>query len=413
MSNAPQPLDRDRLLSLADKTIDGTASAEEAGQLETLLEQDADARRAYLRYALLCGQLSLTEVDVHAARPDQPAVGGSGRAFRLWRGAAMAIAVAATILVAVFVGPRLLRDGAPPDERPIATRDGNRDDSLHYDNRDLPLQTVATLRPTESVSRRISSTTLRVQRGAARFDSVSGAAVRVEGPAMFGISSRSSGVLFSGSVHTRLEKPDSTYSIVTSNLRIVDLGTEFRVTVIDNEHVRVHVLDGEVDVQSRVRLPLYYWNFDRPRGSLEEKDAVDDAAHISLGAAARRVEGLIGSGAIDFDNTPASAVRIDDSAGDHVGEGRMACSVGITIEAVFVSRWTGKNMDYDEIFRKEDGDYRMLLSFQNDGDDYDYDFPQVEPGPCLSFGLHLEQHGAIASLTCLWTDTMDARRSAT
>ena len=174
---------------------------------------------------------------------------------------------------------------------------------------------------------------------------------------------------------------------------VVDLGTEFRVTVIDNEHVRVHVLDGAVDVQSRVRLPLYYWNFDRPRGSLDEKDAVDDAAHISLGAAARRVEGLIGSGAIDFDNTPASAVRIDDSAGDHVGEGRMACSVGITIEAVFVSRWTGKYMDYDEIFRKEDGEYRMLLSFQNDGEDYDYDFPQVEPGPCLSFGLHLEQHG--------------------
>lgn len=39
MSKDPQPLDRDRLLSLADKTIDGTASAEEAGQLETLLEQ--------------------------------------------------------------------------------------------------------------------------------------------------------------------------------------------------------------------------------------------------------------------------------------------------------------------------------------------------------------------------------------
>ena len=50
-------------------------------------------------------------------------------------------------------------------------------------------------------------------------------------------------------------------------------------------------------------------------------------------------------------------------------------------------------MDYDEIFRKEDGNHRMLLSFQNDGDLNNFDIPEVTPGPCLSFGLHLEQRG--------------------
>ena len=50
-------------------------------------------------------------------------------------------------------------------------------------------------------------------------------------------------------------------------------------------------------------------------------------------------------------------------------------------------------MDYDEIFRKEDGNHRMLLSFQNDDDVNNFDVPEVTPGPCLSFGLHLEQHG--------------------
>lgn len=50
-------------------------------------------------------------------------------------------------------------------------------------------------------------------------------------------------------------------------------------------------------------------------------------------------------------------------------------------------------MDYDEIFRKEDGNHRMLLSFQNDGGSNNFAVPEVSPGPCLSFGLHLEQRG--------------------
>jgi hypothetical protein len=49
--------------------------------------------------------------------------------------------------------------------------------------------------------------------------------------------------------------------------------------------------------------------------------------------------------------------------GAEVGTGNMACSSGISIEALLVCRWSGRHMDYDEIFRKEDGNHRMLLSF--------------------------------------------------
>jgi len=79
--------------------------------------------------------------------------------------------------------------------------------------------------------------------------------------------------------------------------------------------------------------------------------------------------------------------------GREVGTGEMACSSGISIEALVISRWSGREMDYDEIFRKEDGNHRMLLSFQNDGESNDFDVPDVPPGPCLSFGMHLQQHG--------------------
>ena len=47
-------------------------------------------------------------------------------------------------------------------------------------------------------------------------------------------------------------------------------------------------------------------------------------------------------------------------------------------------------MDYDEIYRKEDGNCRVLLSFQNDGmTNAVHSEPAVAAGPCLSFGLHL------------------------
>ncbi|MFM8702627.1 MAG: LamG domain-containing protein, partial [Planctomycetia bacterium] len=67
---------------------------------------------------------------------------------------------------------------------------------------------------------------------------------------------------------------------------------------------------------------------------------------------------------------------------------------GISIEAVIVSRWTGSHRDYDEIYRKEDGTSRVLLSFQNDSPNYGgFSEPTVAGGPCLSFGLHLAGRG--------------------
>ena len=48
------------------------------------------------------------------------------------------------------------------------------------------------------------------------------------------------------------------YSIQTSSLRVVDRGTNFRVATMEHDRIRGDVIDGEVEVQSRVRRPLYY-----------------------------------------------------------------------------------------------------------------------------------------------------------
>lgn len=391
MNHDSKQFDRNRLIALADEAISRTASAEEIRQLEAMLRNDAEARREYLRYALLCGQLSLTTIEPPPITHRRPSVVVlRNRNQRLWSGVTIAIAAAAAILVAVLIGP----SATDQTQRHHASVRRELNNSVfeisHYDNRDLPVETVAMLRSGPSLSRSISPTTLRIAHGTTRFDSASGADVHVEGPAVFGVSSQASGVLYSGSVLTRLRDPNSTFSVLASNLRIVDLGTEFRVAMIDDHHVKIQVLDGKVDVQARIRLPLYFWNFDPRSETLGKKFSIGQSA-FTLGPSARRVQGIIGDGAMGFDNTKHSYVQIDRDATGPLAAGPTTSSSGVSIEAMFVSRWRAKYLDYDEIFRKEDGVYRMLLSFQNDSNAaWDYAFPPVADGPCLSFGLHLD-----------------------
>ena len=398
MSHDSAPLD-ESILKLADSVFDGTASADDAQQLEAQLRGNPEIQKAYLRYAILNGQLSLTDPALSASAPASlkmetigvsegrevikpPANRPRSRAALPWRIITVATTVAATILMALWLWPR------EPSSTEQAEQPNHEPESIlaHYDDRSLPVDTVATVDSDPS-----GPTTLKNDRGEAQFASASGADVRLEETTMFGVSSPDGGVLFKGTVNARLNDPDSSFSVETANLRVVDLGTEFRVSHVDNQHVRVEVLDGEVEVQSRVRLPSYFFTFDstdaEPGGDV---DLISRASYV-IGPATARASGLVGNGALTFNNSADAFVRVHGGTDTKVGKGRMACSSGISIEAMFVSHWTGKFGDYDEIFRKDDGVHRILLSFQNDKTRFAV--PEVERGPCLSFGLHLEGHG--------------------
>jgi hypothetical protein len=228
-----------------------------------------------------------------------------------------------------------------------------------------------------------------------RLTSADGADVRLEGSSRFGFASGDSGALFRGSVRARVEDPTKTFSVVTSNLRVVDLGTDFRVSQLDADRVAVTVLDGDVEVQSRVRLPVCYWPFDdRDKNHRGTDQRLTTDAMQSLpaecGDALQRCDGIVGQGAVRLDNSTGSFARVEGGTGEKVGLGTLSAAEGITIEALIISQWTAAFRDYDEIYRKEDGNCRVLLCFQNDGDRHTcHAEPAVAPGPCLSFGLHL------------------------
>jgi hypothetical protein len=246
-----------------------------------------------------------------------------------------------------------------------------------------------------TTAREIPPTTLESNASGMRLTSADGADVRLEGPSRFGFASGDSGALYSGSVRARVADPTKTFSVVTSNLRVVDLGTEFRVSQLGADRVAVTVLDGDVEVQSRVRLPVCYWPFDDgDNDTRDNNDRVTTDAMQSLqaafGDALQRCGGIVGPGALRFDNSVGSFARVQGGTGEKVGLGTLSAAEGISIEAMIISQWNAAPKDYDEIYRKEDGNCRVLLSFQNDGTRHAHQSePAVTSGPCLSFGLHL------------------------
>jgi hypothetical protein len=396
------PSDTHQVIELAELVLMEAASAQNISELESLIANDHELRRVYLRYVLVHGQLALTSIGLpemgashqasreYLAPSPSPSLSMSTHPYRILRWTA----IAATVLWMVFVGIYLVgsqshRFRTTTNRSVLAS---NETATEHYDNRALPVHVVGVLETDRSQS--ISPTTLTVHEGAARLTTTDGIDVQIEGPAMFGASSRSEGVLFEGSVHASLTRPDTNYSIQTSSLRVADRGTNFRVSTMDDDRIRVDVMEGEVEVQARVRSPLYYWSFDDDGSDGNEAIAIQPKAELRyFGAHIRQSPGLVGSGALVFANRNEEFVRVETGAGIEVGTGGLACSSGISIEALVVCGWSGQSKDYDEIFRKDDGIHRMLLSFQNDGDSNDFDFPKVVPGPCLSFGLHLEKHG--------------------
>jgi hypothetical protein len=421
----------ERLLSLTADYLNGAISPAETAELESLLTQDPIARQVFLDASLLHAQLATTPVALGYERGREADSKGDRHLLlrktsqspptqnetvpkcSLPRAAALAagLLLAAACLALILTEPAAPRR-AVPDRLAVPAVAPAEPNDLHYDNRQLPITTVAVLHnddsknnaaDTAATNRDITPSTLESAAGGMRLTSADGADVRLEGPSRFGFASGDSGALFSGSVRARVDDPAKTFSVVASNLRVVDLGTEFRVSQIDDERVAVTVLDGDVEVQSRVRLPVCYWPFDDRGNDQRDNDQRDNDQRVTtdtmqslqaaFGDALQRCNGIVGQGAVRFDNSTGSFARVQGGTGEKVGLGTLSAAEGITVEALIISNWTAAFRDYDELYRKEDGNCRVLLSFQNDGDAHaDFCEPSVPPGPCLSFGLYLAGH---------------------
>ena len=143
----------------------------------------------------------------------------------------------------------------------------------------------------------------------------------------------------------------------------------------DPATIVVTLTDDDMNIADLVS----YWNFDESNGG-----TVFDLVggnHGGLGIGTSRVAGLVGTGALSFNDTSNAFVN----AGSGVGN-NFSTTTGIAVEALIRPTWSG--VGYDEIFRKEDGGDRILLAFQSDGNNGSAQ-PAVSPGATLTFGLNV------------------------
>ena len=90
---------------------------------------------------------------------------------------------------------------------------------------------------------------LKIRKGTLRLDFYSGARVVLEGPAALDLLSPDLARLDSGKLTANVPPPAEGFTIVNANLRVVDRGTEFGMSVGNTGDCEVHVFDGEVELQ--------------------------------------------------------------------------------------------------------------------------------------------------------------------
>lgn len=190
----------------------------------------------------------------------------------------------------------------------------------------------------------------------------------------------------------------------SNNSNLIISGTNFKVLsggstlTVDLTHELPQITTGQSTtlIPKRWR-PNHFWSFD---GQGEQaKDFAGNSAGIpSKGAV--RTDGLVGSGAFQFDNTKDARINVGSGGGTAPATGSFSVTDGVTIEALIVPEYNGKTYlgrnhgEIDEIFRKDqdDKDHRMLLSFQNDKGKTMLK-PEGDFDESLSFGLYLVGQG--------------------
>jgi hypothetical protein len=240
--------DQARLERLANAYFDKELTAEEKRELEAILLGSARARRIFLDYSEWHGLTrewalrSQGESLMADFPPTRRTAGRSGHIVALVAG------LAACLLLGWWLMPErenLVPSLTEEEENPL------RDDvALLAQAIDVEWEAGT---PARAVGTALSKGMLKIRKGTLRLDFYSGARVILEGPAAIDLLSQDLARLHQGKLTARVPPPAEGFTILNSDLRVVDRGTEFGMNV-QGDNCEVHVFDGEVELQGNVPL---------------------------------------------------------------------------------------------------------------------------------------------------------------
>ncbi|WP_437201164.1 LamG-like jellyroll fold domain-containing protein [Planctomicrobium sp. SH664] len=247
------------------RVADGRVGPEEFAALQSRLLADEGFRNRYVLHMGL--EASLYE-EMHI----QSAISiPTRRRNRLRRLVLLIASVAACLLIGAAIGAGLQSSGrlaAAPDVAPSLLKESENEPAapaptqnslaaLPADRRGETLAIVTYSSQSEngaqgpsvfSPGQRLSSGTIHLSEGELQLEFVNGAQVLFAGPAVFDINSSKEIKLHSGRAATRVPKTAKGFVVKAPDAAVVDLGTEFTLTVNDEGRSDVGVTEGEVEV---------------------------------------------------------------------------------------------------------------------------------------------------------------------
>ena len=246
-----EPPAGDQLDRLLARVVDESATDADLAVLEELLQED-DARRRYVRYLDLHADLQDRLLDDSKAfsPPSQPASARSeGAGWKVTQGLTGWITAAiALIVLAGVVFQRNAQRGTDATSVPVADRGQEEASDLGV----AVLTRASGLQGEHTADwvrgKTIPPGTLEWDAGLLQLEFYCGATVVAEGPASLEILDDSRVVCRSGRLRAHVPPPARGFAVLAPAVELVDLGTEFGISVEANGATEIHVFDGAVEL---------------------------------------------------------------------------------------------------------------------------------------------------------------------
>lgn len=253
-----------RLSQIIEAHLEGRLTSTEAEELNRALVGEPETRRQFWEHTALHG---LTQ---EAARLEwlgtaTPEVANKIVRLPAWRWAAPLAAAAAVVFLAVAWWIQT------PKETDATT-------GVAVLSRVVGVEWADAASPAAGAV--LAPVTLRLKSGAVLVEFFSGARLVLEGPAELELISATEAFLRAGKLSAQVPPPARGFKVSSPAARVVDLGTEFGLSVKDAETAEVHVFAGKVELQSVGNA--------KPLQSLKGGEALRLAAGVWSQAAADR-----------------------------------------------------------------------------------------------------------------------------
>ncbi len=257
MNQIPSP--DNTMIPLIDALLLGTISTEQQAELERLLASDPKQRQLYIDYMQVHNGLSTwaNETTEPAAWIPQPTMAAPTSPMKTPRFLLLLFSslIAASLLLslAYYAGWNTRSDSSPVITESSIDLPTNETTQPQTDHIALLTQAVGVEWDTNrnlQAGAGLSAGWLKLKQGTIQVELISGASILIEGPAAVKLISPLKAFCQYGKIRASVPEQAQGFTMETSQVNVVDLGTEFTLSLDQSGSGQVQVINGKVELHS-------------------------------------------------------------------------------------------------------------------------------------------------------------------